>query len=473
MLKRLKGKKAKILVIGDLMLDHYLWGKCERISPEAPVQIVDIERETTILGGAGNVVNNLISFGAEVGVISVVGEDNIAEELKEMLLKKGVEINLISEKGRKTTKKSRVIASNQQVIRVDKESREDISKISQEKLFSILEEKIDNYQTILLSDYNKGVLTKELTEKIISFVNYKNKKILIDPKGEDYSKYRGAYLLTPNRKEASIASKIEIKDRKSLKKAIKKLKKELNLRVSIITLSEEGIALFDKKLQIFPTLAKEVFDVTGAGDTVLASLAFALTLENSIEEAIKFANLSAGVVVGKIGSATATIEEIEEYQSRLNKSSGNSHIKSFEEIEKIVKDLKSRGKKIIFTNGCFDILHIGHIKYLEEAKSYGDVLILGLNSDNSVRRLKGENRPINREYERAYILGALEVVDFVVIFGEDTPYNLIKIIKPDILVKGGDYKDKKIVGSDIAKEVRLVDFVEGKSTTNIIKKIQQ
>lgn len=473
MLKRLKGKKAKILVIGDLMLDHYLWGKCERISPEAPVQIVDIERETTILGGAGNVVNNLISFGAEVGVISVVGEDNIAEELKEMLLKKGVEINLISEKGRKTTKKSRVIASNQQVIRVDKESREDISKISQEKLFSILEEKIDNYQTILLSDYNKGVLTKELTEKIISFVNYKNKKILIDPKGEDYSKYRGAYLLTPNRKEASIASKIEIKDRKSLKKAIKKLKKELNLRVSIITLSEEGIALFDKKLQIFPTLAKEVFDVTGAGDTVLASLAFALTLENSIEEAIKFANLSAGVVVGKIGSATATIEEIEEYQSRLNKSSGNSHIKSFEEIEKIVKDLKSRGKKIIFTNGCFDILHIGHIKYLEEAKSYGDVLILGLNSDNSVRRLKGENRPINREYERAYILGALEVVDFVVIFGEDTPYNLIKIIKPDILVKGGDYKDKKIVGSDVAKEVRLVDFVEGKSTTNIIKKIQQ
>ncbi len=473
MLKRLKGKKAKILVIGDLMLDHYLWGKCERISPEAPVQIVDIERETTILGGAGNVVNNLVSFGAEVGVISVVGEDNIAEELKEMLLKKGVEINLISEKGRKTTKKSRVIASNQQVIRVDKESREDISKISQEKLFSILEEKIDDYQTILLSDYNKGVLTKELTEKIISFVNYKNRKILIDPKGEDYSKYRGAYLLTPNRKEASIASKIEIKDRKSLKKAIKKLKRELNLRVSIITLSEEGIALFDKKLQIFPTLAKEVFDVTGAGDTVLASLAFALTLENSIEEAIKFANLSAGVVVGKIGSATATIEEIEEYQSRLNRSSGNSHIKSFEEIEKIVKDLKSRGKKIIFTNGCFDILHIGHIKYLEEAKSYGDVLILGLNSDNSVRRLKGENRPINREYERAYLLGALEVVDFVVIFEEDTPYNLIEIIKPDILVKGGDYKDKKIVGSDIAKEVRLVDFVEGKSTTNIIKKIQQ
>jgi D-beta-D-heptose 7-phosphate kinase/D-beta-D-heptose 1-phosphate adenosyltransferase len=233
------------------------------------------------------------------------------------------------------------------------------------------------------------------------------------------------------------------------------------------------VAIYDNKLRTHPTVAREVFDVTGAGDTVLASLGFALACNYEIDDSVEFANLAAGVVVGKIGSATATLNEIIEYESSLNKSTSDEHIKTLSEITTLSEELKARGKKIIFTNGCFDILHAGHVRYLETAKSYGDVLILGLNSDRSVTSLKGEGRPINIQMDRAYILAALEAVDYVVIFDEDTPYNLIKTIKPHVLVKGGDYEGKEVVGQDIADELKLVQFVDGKSTTKTIQKIQQ
>ena len=236
------------------------------------------------------------------------------------------------------------------------------------------------------------------------------------------------------------ATQVTIKDNESLFQAITQLKTECDLDISLITLSEQGVAIYDDELRIHPTVAREVFDVTGAGDTVLASLGFALSCGYQIDDAVKFANLAAGVVVGKIGSATATLNEIIEYESSLHKSSSDSHIKTLEEIALLASELKARGKKIIFTNGCFDILHAGHVRYLETAKSYGDVLILGLNSDRSVSALKGEGRPINSQVDRAYIVAALEVVDYVVIFDEDTPYKLIKAVKPHILVKGGDYK---------------------------------
>ena len=242
--------------------------------------------------------------------------------------------------------------------------------------------------------------------------------------------------------------------------------------MSLITLSENGVAIFDNKLRTHPTVAIEVFDVTGAGDTVLASLGFALSCNKSIDEAVKFANLASSVVVGKIGSATASLNEIIEYEQSLSKNTSDELIKTSEELSHIVKDLKNKNKKIVFTNGCFDILHIGHIKYLEKAKSFGDILILGLNSDDSVRRIKGEMRPINNQTDRAYILASLGMVDYVVTFDQDTPINLIKLIEPDILVKGNDYKSKKVVGKDIAKELKLVQFIEGKSTTNTIERIQ-
>jgi D-beta-D-heptose 7-phosphate kinase/D-beta-D-heptose 1-phosphate adenosyltransferase len=246
-----------------------------------------------------------------------------------------------------------------------------------------------------------------------------------------------------------------------------------NLDISLITLSEQGIAIYDEKLRTHPTIAKEVFDVTGAGDTVLASLGFAIACGYHIDEAVAFSNLAGGVVVGKIGSATATISEIIEYESSLNKSSSDKHIKTQIEIAKLSHELKLKGKKIVFTNGCFDLIHAGHISYLESAKNFGDILILGLNSDRSVTSLKGEGRPINSQEDRAYIMAALEVVDYVVIFDENTPYELIKLIEPHILVKGGDYRGEEVVGQDIVDELRLVDFVGGKSSTKTIEKIKQ
>jgi len=466
-------KIPNILVIGDLMIDHYLWGTCNRISPEAPVQVVNIEKESTVLGGAGNVINNLVTLGSHVEVISVVGDDSVANELRELLEKIKVSSkNLIIEQNRKTSKKSRLIAANQQVLRYDIESNESISIKSCQSIIEILEKNINTFDALILSDYNKGVLTKQLTSNIINLANKHKVKVLADPKGKDFSKYKGAYTLTPNKKEATEATNIDIKDEQTLIKALETLKKDCKLEVSLITLSEQGIAIFDDTLFTSPTVAKEVFDVTGAGDTVIASIAFALSCGLDIKKAIYFANLAAGVVVGKLGSATASLDEIYEYESSIHKSSSSSHIKTFEEIEKLATKFHKQGKKLVFTNGCFDILHVGHVKYLEEAKKFGDILILGLNSDNSVKRLKGETRPINTQDDRAYILASLESIDYVVIFEEETPYELIKLIRPNILVKGGDYEGKEVVGQDIADELKLVQFVDGKSTTNTIKRIQ-
>ena len=469
-----KRKTPSLLVVGDLMIDHYLWGSCERISPEAPVQVVKIGSETTVLGGAGNVINNLYSLGAHVDILSVIGECSASSELINLL--KDIDIDtqyLVVEKNRITSKKSRIIAAQQQVVRYDRESSNQISNDSQKTIFKFFKKIINNYDVILLSDYGKGVLTFELTQSIIKLANKLEKKVLIDPKGLNYSKYKGAYLLTPNKKEASEATQISIDGIESLTEAITAIKKQCDLTISIITLSEEGVAIFDNKLRIHPTKAIEVFDVTGAGDTILASLGFALSSNKKIDEAIKFANLASGVVVGKIGSATASLDEIIEYENNLNKSSSDGYIKTWAEIYHLVNKLKKKDKRIIFTNGCFDILHLGHIKYLEKSKDFGDILIIGLNSDDSVRRLKGNNRPINGQVDRAYILASLEVVDFVVIFDQDTPYDLIKLIKPDLLVKGGDYKGKEVVGQDIVKELKLINFIDDKSTSKIIKRIQK
>ena len=470
----LPNNNPKILVIGDLIIDHYLWGSSKRISPEAPVPVVNIDSKSIVLGGAGNVINNLNSLGAKVDVISVIGECTASAELKNLLTEINVSTqNLIIQKDRITSKKSRVISVQQQVARFDLESTEEIDNKTQIAILKAFKKIVNNYDVVLLSDYGKGLLTYNLTKSIINIANKNEKKILVDPKGLDYSKYKGAYLLTPNKKEASEATNIMIKDLDSLTKAILKLKNQCNLTYSLITLSEEGVAIYDKELKIHPTLSQEVFDVTGAGDTILAALGFALAAKKNINDSVRFANLASGVVVGKIGSATTTMNEIIEYESSLNKSNSYEHIKSWAEISSIVGELKNKGKKIIFTNGCFDILHIGHVKYLEKAKKYGDVLILGLNSDKSVKKLKGKNRPINSQSDRAYILASLEVVDYLVIFEDNTPLKLIKMIKPDVLVKGGDYKGKKVIGQNIAKELKLIDFTDDKSTSNTIRKIKK
>ncbi len=462
----------KIIVVGDIMIDHYLWGKADRISPEAPVQIVDINNQSKKLGGAGNVANNLKAFGCDVVAISCVGDDKVANSIKNMLDKIDVKHILVEQKGRITSKKTRLIASNQQVVRYDEESKNDIDNKIANKISQNFKNIIKDFDLVLLSDYGKGVLTTTLTKDIINIANTHNKKVLIDPKGENWSKYKGAYILTPNRQEAILASKIKIKDDNTTKQVLEFMQDIVS--VPLITLSEYGIVVLDenKNITTSPTVAREVFDVTGAGDTVLASLGYSLSKNENIKTALNFANLAAGVVVGKLGSATASLDEIEHYKSSLHKSSIDSHIKNFDEIRKLIKIYKNQNKKIVFTNGCFDILHKGHVSYLDIAKSYGDILIVGVNSDKSVKTLKGENRPINNQNDRAYILASLESVDKVVIFDENTPYELIKIIRPHVLVKGGDYKGKKVVGEDIADTLKLVDFIDGKSTTTTIQKLK-
>ena len=469
---KLRAYKPSILVIGDVMLDHYLWGKCERISPEAPVQVIDVQKESTVLGGAGNVVNNLLSLGANVSVLSVVGNDDNGSELLGMLESLGADAKgIIRQAGRKTSKKSRVIASHQQVVRYDSESKDDITESSVNALLAHCVRYLRTVDVVLLSDYGKGILTTAFTCKLIALAQKYQKPILVDPKGDDYSKYRGATLITPNKKEASIATKIAIKDDESLQKAGNFLKESLGLEYAIITLSEDGMAIFGEYFEKIPTVAREVYDVTGAGDTVLASLGYALACGLSIQEAASFANAAAAVVVGKLGSATVSLDEVDAYEHSLRNATSESKIKTKDEILRLLQTRKNQ--KIVFTNGCFDILHVGHVKYLEVAKSFGDMLIVGLNSDTSIKRLKGEARPINPQEDRAYILAGLESVSYVVLFEEDTPLSLITAINPDVLVKGADYEGKTVVGSDIVKEVRLVEFVAGKSTTKIIERAQQ
>ena len=456
---------ARVLVVGDLMIDHYIWGSCDRISPEAPVQVVNVKNETKRLGGCGNVVSNLIALGAEVGVISVVGDDELGSEILKLLKDRGAKAGLvIAQKGRKSSQKSRVMVTHQQVLRLDTESTSDID--CDDEIVGKFQGILDGYDIVLLSDYGKGVLSDYLTKHIISITKNSSKMVLVDPKGKDYSKYRGATLLTPNKKEASEALGFVIDSDEKLELALKTMKMNYELEYSLITLSEDGIGLLAQNMVKFPALAKEVFDVTGAGDSVLATLGYCLASKMSIEDAIDNANLAAAVVVGKVGSADASWGEIESLKSK--KIGFERKLVKLDELLKVDRS----GKSLVFTNGCFDILHFGHISYLQKAKLLGDILVVGLNSDSSVRSLKGDSRPVNTEFDRAAMLCAMEFVDFVVIFDDDTPYEMIKAIGPDVLVKGADYEGKVVVGSEFAKGVELIEFVEGKSTTNIIEKIR-
>ncbi|EAL5740938.1 bifunctional heptose 7-phosphate kinase/heptose 1-phosphate adenyltransferase [Campylobacter lari] len=453
MLDFLSSKKPKILVVGDFMVDHYIWCDCTRISPEAPVMVMKSQKEDKRLGGAGNVYANLKSLGAEVFALGLVGDDESGRFLKENLNAK-----LLVEKDRKTPLKSRVLSHSQQVLRLDDEN--DFDTKLEDEIIQEYKKIAKDYDAIVLSDYAKGALTSKVTKALIEHANTLNLPILIDPKGSDFSKYQNATLLTPNKKEAIQALGVEKID--NLEKALKKLKDDLNLTYSIITLSEEGIALFDEKLYIIPAKALEVYDVTGAGDSVIAMLAYALALKVDIIKACELANDAAAVVVAKVGSVSVSLEEIK----NLKKASFEDKIKSKEELVKLIQN-----QKVVFTNGCFDIVHYGHIKYLEKAKKLGDILVVGLNSDESVKRLKGNSRPINLEFQRACMLASMYFVDYVVIFDEDTPYELIEFLKPHVLVKGADYKGKEVVGSNLVKKVELIDFEDGFSTTNIINRI--
>jgi len=467
----------RCLVIGDLMLDEYLWGKAERISPEAPVQVVDVVREELRLGGAGNVVNNLIAIGAQVSVCSVVGDDENGWTLIKDFNRRNIPTEgVFLDSKRRTSRKTRVVAANQQIVRIDRESRVPLSKEMESDVCRWIQENAGSFQVILLSDYLKGVLTPKVIAATVAAADKKHIPVVADPKGDDYSRYTGTTILTPNRREAEAASGITVCDEASLTAAAVRIMDAAKLQHLLITRSEEGMSLFswDSPPVHIPTVAREVFDVSGAGDTVLAVLAAGIATGMEMSEAAALANVAAGIAVSKLGTSTVSPDEIITSIARSHRDS-DGKIKTLESLTRIINMEKERGKKIVFTNGCFDLLHAGHVKYLQKARMLGDLLVLGLNSDTSVRRLKGEKRPLINEDERAHILAALDCIDYVVIFDEDTPLNLITSLKPDILAKGADYTADAVVGKDLVEayggKVELVSFLDGKSTTNIIEKV--
>ena len=487
----------KILVIGDLLLDRYLSGESNRLSPEAPVPVVDVSVENVTLGGAGNVINNLSSLKIKAIPVSVIGKDLPGEKILAQLKKAGVDLSLIElDTQRKTPEKTRIVANLQQLARVDIETNTNIGEKLECKIIGSIHRvlKCETSSTaknaidvIVISDYGKGVITEAICKTVIRMANELAIPVICDPKGKDFSKYSGATIITPNKKEASEASGINIIDKDSLQKAGEKLLDNFGLKYLLITLGAEGMAFFQPSHPTYtiPTIAREVFDVSGAGDTVVAALSYKLSQHDNVNrekmiEACKFANSAAGVVVGKFGTTTATLDEIEHYMLTHNSNTkfrSSKKILSLSVANEIVNRNKIRGKKVVFTNGCFDLLHAGHIAYLEEAAHLGDLLVVGLNSDNSVRKLKGPNRPICNEDDRALVLAALECVDYLILFEEGTPYNLIASLVPNILVKGGDYNPKSIVGADIVYKhggvVKIIPYIEGKSTSNLVKMIME
>ena len=462
-------KQGKILIIGDIILDEYLQGTVSRVSPEAPVPVLRPDDRELRLGGAANVASNVKSLGSKVELIGVVGKDTAAKELRELLKNKSIRASLTNS-DKTTVNKLRLLAGQQQLLRLDIE--ESFTKKDWLATKNSFSKKLKGFNAVIVSDYGKGTLVD--VPFLIRESKKRNIPVFVDPKGNNFSKYKGAYIITPNFLEFStevggVSSESDFTNKAN------KLIKKLALQALLVTRGQEGMTLFKKdggqiNRTDFPTEARDVFDVSGAGDTVIASLASAQSSGMTLEDSVKLANVAAGIVVGKSGTASPSLAEL---SNSLN--SGNS-VLSKTEIKDLVKEAKKDSKKIVFTNGCFDLLHVGHITYLEEAKKLGDRLIVALNSDSSVKKLKGAKRPINKLKERAKQLAALDSVDWVTSFTEDTPLKLIKELEPDVLVKGKDYKVKDIAGSKevLSKggQVKTIKLVKGVSTSNLIKKLR-
>lgn len=475
MLDLSKIKKKSILVVGDVMLDTYFSGEIKRISPEAPVPVFRKERERSVLGGAANVAANLVAANQRVGIMSIIGDDAPGKMVKSFFDEQCINTDLLLITERETTKKTRFLAgNNQQVLRLDVEDTTPISFKVCEELLALFEKEIDNYDLILLSDYLKGLLTFDFTQGVIRIAKEHGKKCIIDVKDPHVEKYHDAYLLKPNLKELRDLTGMPTKNNNEILEAAEKLRKECNCSYLLCTLGARGMVLVGKDIKPFfiASECREVFDVSGAGDTTIAYLAVCMANKIEMHDAVSIANYAAGIQVGKVGTSSVRLKEVRSYLS--NEDDGTSHkVLNEDDIETFRDD--HADKKIVFTNGCFDILHVGHKRYLQQAASLGDILVVGVNDDDSVRRLKGPTRPINNQDDRAEMLCALGFVDYVAIFSEDTPYELIKKIQPDVLVKGGDYKPEEVVGKDIVEarggKVEILSFVKGKSTTNIINKI--
>ena len=456
------------------MLDKYIFGEVNRTSPEAPVPVLEKKNESFRMGGAANVAANLIGLGIKTILSGVVGNDQNGEVLKRLLKKNNISQQGLIKSTLSTTTKTRIIAGHQQIVRVDDEDTNiSLSANQIKKILNLINKKPS---IIILSDYAKGFLTENLTQKIIKQAKKINIPILVDPKGNDIKKYAGASILTPNKKEAFVLSNQVEPDENLLEKQLKKICIKFDIENIAMTQGDQGIKLVSsRKIDVIPaTKLKKVFDVSGAGDTVIATLAAGLIGKLTTHKSLELANIAAGVAIGKVGTVAIEgheiINEIDMEQTlQIHK------IISFNKLDDLLKNLRAKDLKIGFTNGCFDILHAGHVTYLEQAKNNIDFLILGLNSDSSVKKIKGAKRPIINQEDRARVLSSLEAVDAVIIFDEETPIKLIQRIKPNFLIKGSDYKLTEVVGhKEVTKwggKVKLVELLAGKSSSNIIKDI--
>lgn len=473
----------KILVIGDAMIDSYHFGDVNRISPEAPVPVfLEKGKHKYSPGGAANVAVNIAAVGVQTDLLAVVGEDKYGQILIDSLCKYGINTDLLLMKQNYSTiSKLRYIGpGNQQILRVDNEDTTPISDEIMLNLLKKLEGQIKEYSLIVISDYLKGLLTEKSTQSIIHIANNNNVPVLIDVKDKNINKYKGAKVLKPNRKELSEMTGLKTDDIEEAITAAVELCKKTNSGYVLATLGADGMILCNANglVKQIKSQAVDVFDVTGAGDTSIAYLAAELVKDSDIVNAMIVANYAAGVQVSKVGTSIVYPEEVYAVMNEDGKDVSDAVLNLSDEngLAPIIR-AKKNSKKIVFTNGCFDILHVGHISYLKQAKQLGDVLVIGVNSDESVRRLKGASRPINNAEDRMRLLSALDFVDYVVEFEEDTPAKLIEIIKPDVLVKGGDYKENEIVGADFVKDnggiVKILPFVEGKSTTSIVEKMKK
>jgi D-beta-D-heptose 7-phosphate kinase/D-beta-D-heptose 1-phosphate adenosyltransferase len=473
----------KVLVVGDLILDRYIWGYAERISQEAPVALLRADQREHRLGGASSVATMLAALGARVSLMGVVGQDENAAMVRAILRDQEIDdSHVVAVFDRPTTVKERYIGRAQdrhpqQMIRVDYEVRDPIAEDVERRFDDSIAAAVADSDVVLISDYDKGVCTPGLLRRLIDEARKQGKRVLADPiRGGDYAKYRGVHCMTPNRLEAGLATGINIKSHEEAMVAARTLLERLDMEASIVTLDRDGMALIDPQgvEAIHPTRERQVYDITGAGDMVLSVIGLVLAAGGTYDEAVALGNVAGGLEVEKIGVALLSRQEILTDLVAQHHGSGGSKVLTRGFAAEECQRRRRAGQKVVFTNGCFDLLHVGHVRLLAEAASHGDYLVVGLNSDASVKRLKGDSRPVNDEDSRAEVLAALGCVDAVTVFDEDTPRDLIVALRPDVLVKGGDYAPHEVVGREEVESwggrLELIDLVAGHSTTKMIER---
>ena len=471
-----KLSRASVLVVGDVMLDRYVYGSVDRVSPEAPVPILTVTREAAMPGGAGNVLRNLAALDASAAFISVVGDDQAGSDLTSLIGgQERVEPWLLVENGRVTTLKTRYIAQGQHLIRADREETHPIPAKLATRLVKIALDAMAATSVTILSDYNKGVLTADVCTTLIEGAKKLGRMVIVDPKGRNYGRYRGANLVTPNRKELAETTGMPVGSEAEIVAAARKLRSDYEFGAVLVTRSEDGMSLITpESVHHYPGAAREVFDVSGAGDTAVATLAAALAAKVPLLEAVQLANIAAGMVVGKVG--TAVIHQTDLAAATAPATGTLQKVVTPSAAAEAAERWRLRGYKVGFTNGCFDLLHPGHVHLLEQCRAMCDRLIVAINADSSVKRLKGPTRPAQSEAARAAVLASLASVDLVCLFEEDTPLNLIQQIKPDLLIKGSDYTRETVVGATLVESwggaVALAELLPGHSTTATLERLR-